>query len=51
MAYVLVGIALWIAVTASGVHPTLAGVLVGLLVPAALVETEQSTGSGSSAGP
>jgi Na+:H+ antiporter, NhaA family len=40
--YVLVGIALWIAVTASGVHPTLAGVLVGLLVPAALVETEQS---------
>jgi Na+:H+ antiporter, NhaA family len=40
--YVLAGIALWIAVTASGVHPTLAGVLVGLLVPAALVETEQS---------
>ncbi|MCU1658133.1 MAG: Na+/H+ antiporter NhaA [Pseudonocardiales bacterium] len=33
--YVLVGIALWLAVQASGVHPTLAGVLVGLLVPAA----------------
>jgi Na+:H+ antiporter, NhaA family len=32
--YVLVGIALWLAVQASGVHPTLAGVLVGLLLPA-----------------
>src|SRR3954447_6981920 len=31
--YVLVGIALWFAVQASGVHPTLAGVLVGLLLP------------------
>jgi len=31
--YVLVGIALWLAVQASGVHPTLAGVLVGLLMP------------------
>jgi Na+:H+ antiporter, NhaA family len=40
--YVLTGIVLWIAISASGVHPTLAGVLVGLLVPAALVETEQS---------
>jgi Na+/H+ antiporter NhaA len=40
--YLLTGIALWIAVYASGIHPTLAGVLVGLLVPAALVETEQS---------
>ena len=32
--YVLIGVALWIAVLASGVHPTLAGVLVGLLLPA-----------------
>jgi Na+/H+ antiporter NhaA len=32
--YVLVGIALWLAVQSSGVHPTLAGVLVGLLLPA-----------------
>lgn len=32
--YVMVGIALWVAVSASGVHPTLAGVLVGLMVPA-----------------
>jgi NhaA family Na+:H+ antiporter len=39
--YVFAGIALWIAISASGVHPTLAGVLVGLLVPAALVETAQ----------
>ena len=32
--YVLTGIALWLAVQASGVHPTLAGVVVGLLLPA-----------------
>ena len=32
--YVVLGIALWAATFASGVHPTLAGVLVGLLVPA-----------------
>src|SRR5690606_25108188 len=31
--YALAGIALWGAVYASGVHATLAGVLVGLLVP------------------
>ncbi|RMI05158.1 Na+/H+ antiporter NhaA [Cellulomonas triticagri] len=31
--YVLVGAALWLAVNASGVHATLAGVLVGLLLP------------------
>jgi NhaA family Na+:H+ antiporter len=31
--YVLVGVALWLAVQASGVHATLAGVLVGLLLP------------------
>jgi Na+/H+ antiporter NhaA len=36
--YVVVGIALWAAVYASGVHPTLAGVLVGLVVPAAEVD-------------
>src|SRR3954451_10879198 len=39
--YLLVGIALWGAVYASGVHPTLAGVLVGLLIPAARVDPEQ----------
>ena len=39
--YVLVGLALWGAVYASGVHPTLAGVLVGVLVPAARVGPEQ----------
>lgn len=39
--YLLVGMALWGAVYASGLHPTLAGVLVGLLVPAAQVEPEQ----------
>jgi NhaA family Na+:H+ antiporter len=38
--YVLVGIALWLAVQASGVHPTLAGVLVGLLLPARPPEPE-----------
>ena len=32
--YVLAAITLWLAVHASGVHATLAGVLVGLLVPA-----------------
>lgn len=32
--YVLLGVALWIATYASGVHPTMAGVLVGLLIPA-----------------
>jgi len=39
--YIGVGLALWGAVYASGLHPTLAGVLVGLLLPAAPVETEQ----------
>jgi NhaA family Na+:H+ antiporter len=39
--YLLVGIALWGAVYLSGVHPTLAGVLVGLLIPAARVDPEQ----------
>lgn len=39
--YVVVGLALWGAVYKSGVHPTLAGVLVGLVVPAARVEPEQ----------
>ncbi len=39
--YVLTGLALWAAVLASGVHPTLAGVLVGVLVPASPVDPEQ----------
>ncbi|MCW2678024.1 MAG: Na+/H+ antiporter NhaA [Modestobacter sp.] len=32
--YVLVGVALWLAVHQSGVHATLAGVILGLVVPA-----------------
>jgi NhaA family Na+:H+ antiporter len=38
--YVVAGIVLWLAVQASGVHATLAGVLVGLLVPATLPRRE-----------
>ncbi len=33
--YVLVGAALWVAVARSGLHPTLAGVIVGLAIPTA----------------
>jgi Na+/H+ antiporter NhaA len=32
--FVLLGLALWVATYASGVHPTLAGVVAGLLIPA-----------------
>ncbi|PZR55019.1 Na+/H+ antiporter NhaA [Xylanimonas oleitrophica] len=39
--YVATGVALWFAVHASGVHATLAGVLVGLLVPASLARREE----------
>jgi len=39
--YVLAGLLLWLAVQASGVHATLAGVLVGLLVPATVPQREQ----------
>lgn len=31
--YVIVGVAIWVAVYKSGVHPTVAGVLLGLLTP------------------
>jgi Na+/H+ antiporter NhaA len=40
--YMLVGTALWGAVFASGLHPTLAGVLLGLVVPATPVESAQA---------
>ncbi|MCW2502321.1 MAG: putative Na+/H+ antiporter protein [Actinomycetia bacterium] len=40
-AYVAIGLALWAAIFASGLHPTLAGVLIGLLVPAAMPEPGQ----------
>lgn len=40
--YVIAGIALWFAVQASGVHGTLAGVLVGLLVPASVPQREHA---------
>ena len=40
--YVVVGIGLWLAVHASGAHPTLAGVIVGLVIPAMPVEPTQS---------
>ena len=39
--YALVGVALWIAVYESGVHATLAGVVIGLLVPATPVDPRQ----------
>jgi Na+/H+ antiporter NhaA len=39
--YVVVGFGLWVAVYASGVHPTLAGVVIGLIIPAKPVDREQ----------
>jgi Na+/H+ antiporter NhaA len=43
--YVVTGIALWVAVHASGVHATLAGVLVGLLLPSKPPEREVLAGT------
>ena len=37
--YVLVGIALWVATVESGLHPTIVGVVFGLLTPAFLART------------
>jgi Na+:H+ antiporter, NhaA family len=37
--FVLLGIGIWIALREAGVHPTLAGVAVGLLIPSAQSET------------
>jgi Na+/H+ antiporter NhaA len=39
--YVLVGVALWYAVYRSGLHPTLSGVVLGLLLPARPTGEEQ----------
>ncbi|MFI5954411.1 Na+/H+ antiporter NhaA [Cryptosporangium sp. NPDC051539] len=39
--YLLVGGVLWVSVYESGVHPTLAGALLGLIVPAAAVDPSQ----------
>jgi len=39
--YVVVGLGLWAAVFASGLHPTLAGVIIGLIIPAKPVDAEQ----------
>jgi Na+:H+ antiporter, NhaA family len=39
--YLLTGIALWGAVIVSGLHPTLSGVILGLLLPTAMVDPEQ----------
>lgn len=39
--YVVVGLGLWAAVFASGLHPTLSGVIIGLIVPAKPVDAEQ----------
>ncbi|MCW2528701.1 MAG: Na+/H+ antiporter NhaA [Pseudonocardiales bacterium] len=39
--YLLVGLALWASVYASGLHPTLAGVIVGVIIPAGAVGREQ----------
>jgi NhaA family Na+:H+ antiporter len=39
--YVVVGIVLWLAVYESGVHPTLAGVVIGLIVPSRKIEAAQ----------
>jgi Na+:H+ antiporter, NhaA family len=38
--YVVAGVALWVAIHASGVAPTLAGVLVGLLIPVTVPRRE-----------
>lgn len=41
-AYVVVGVALWIAVLKSGVHATLAGVAIGLAIPLKVTQHGQS---------
>ena len=42
--FVVLGVALWLAVHASGVHSTIAGVIMGLLAPAARHDTSRLDG-------
>jgi Na+:H+ antiporter, NhaA family len=43
--YLLIGVALWIALYESGVHPTLAGVVLGLITPAVPLRRPRRAGS------
>jgi NhaA family Na+:H+ antiporter len=45
-AYVLLGIALWVALFESGVHPTLTGVVLGLMAPAVPIGRSARAGTG-----
>lgn len=42
--YIVVGLALWLAVHEAGVHPTLAGVVVGAVIPARPAQGDQLQG-------